>query len=292
MKFLNLLFRVVTFWLFRRVYRYYVKHLNGGYPAMYVYPRDTAGLATIVWGVWERWNIETAKDLIVKHQAIEAGKVAKKHTKTMALDIGANVGIYTLNLADKFDKLVSVEASPIVSKVLEANVLTNQLDGKVDIRVIALGSDNEEHIMNVNLSSSGLSSFEVLPNGNIKQVSIQMHQGDSVLDTYYSDFHLAFIKCDVEGYELNVMQGLKRWLKRDLPLIQIEHDGRSTKSSEVIAYLQSLGYQHIYAREGEFPRLIRPFLGAIGYWPRLVKIDKVKPKFYQAIWLSESDLKI
>lgn len=287
----ELFLRATTFRLFRRLYSYYARHLNAGYPPMYVYPRDTAGWATVAWGVWERWNIESSSYLINKFLSLSSQQVTLSKRPVLGLDIGANLGIYTLNLAKKFDKLVAVEASPVVSKVLQANILTNQLDDKVDLQVIALGDDERIHEMNVNLSSSGLSSFQAETKGNIKKVQIQMHRGDNVLDTHYPNYRLAFIKCDVEGYELNVMKGLKNWLQKDFPLIQIEHDGRKPESAEVLKFLNSLGYRYMYAREGLIPRLLRPVFGTVGIWPKLVRIDNVESRFYQAIWLSNIDIK-
>jgi hypothetical protein len=258
---------------------------------MYVYPRDTAGVATVVWGVWERWNIETARKLIKKHMDL-ISHISNKKEKTIALDIGANLGIYALNLANNFEKLLAVEASPIVSKVLEANVLTNKLEDKIDINVLAFGDKDGEQIMNINLSSSGLSSFEEILGENIKKIPIKMYRGDTIISNNYSSFSLMFIKCDVEGYELDVLKGLNESIKKDFPLIQIEHDGKNSKSLEVINFLQSLGYKYLYARESKVPSPIQSILGSVGFWPKLIMINKVKPKFYQAIWLSTIDLKI
>ena len=81
-------------------------------------------------------------------------------------------------------------------------------------------------------------------------------------------------------------------IKKDFPLIQIEHDGKNSKSLEVINFLQSLGYKYFYARESKVPSPIQSILGSVGFWPKLIMINKVKPKFYQAIWLSTIDLKI
>ena len=285
--FVEVFFRAVTYRLFRSMYAYYIKYFSSGYPAMYVYPRDTAGWATISYGVWERWNIESSVVLIEKLSKLSEYQKIKNSRPTLALDVGANLGIYTINLAKKFDKLVAVEASPIVSKVLEANILTNQLEENVDLKVIALGDDEKAHEMNVNLSSSGLSSFQAVTTGKIKKVRIQMYRGDTLLKANYPDHCLTFIKCDVEGYELNVMRGLKNRLQQDFPLIQIEHDGRNPQAAEVLQFLHSLGYHHMYARDGIIPRYLRPLFGSLGIWPKLVKITNVKPRFYQAIWLSD-----
>lgn len=287
---INFFFRAITFRLFKWLYAYNVDRLNDGYPPMYVYPRDIAGWATVAWGVWERWNIESSNYLINKFLNLSSQQATGGGRPVLGLDIGANLGIYTLNLAKKFDKFVAVEASPVVSKVLEANILTNQLDDRVDLQVIALGDDEKIHEMNVNLSSSGLSSFQAETKGNIKKVKIQMHRGDTVLDNHYPNYRLAYIKCDVEGYELNVMKGLKKWLQKDFPLIQIEHDGRKPESAEVLKFLNSLGYRYMYAREGLIPRYLRPVFGSVGIWPKLVRIENVKPRFYQAIWLSNIDI--
>ena len=283
---INFIFRVLTSWIFRKLYAYYIEHMNGGYKPMYIYPRDTAGFAPVSWGVWERWNIEAAILLIDKHFQLNpsAGK------PFLALDVGANVGIYTVNLALKFDKLVAIEASPIVSKVLEANVLTNQLEHLVDVRAIAIGNDELIHTLHINLKSSGLSSFVTVTKGVTKETAIQMHRGDVILNENYNSYRLTFVKCDVEGYELNALKGLDGWLNRDHPLIQIEHDARLENSKVVLSYLKLIGYEFMYVREGGIPRIFRPILATAGLWPNLKQISRIENRFYQAIWLSKVDL--
>ena len=99
---------------------------------------------------------------------------------------------------------------------------------------------------------------------------------NTIISNNYSSFSLMFIKCDVEGYELDVLKGLNESIKKDFPLIQIEHDGKNSKSLEVINFLQSLGYKYLYARETKVPSPIQSILGSVGFWPKLIMINKVK----------------
>ena len=128
------IFRALTFFIFRKIHGSYTK-IKHTFKPMYVSPYDTAGFATIVWGVWERWNIEVARKLILQNN-----KKFANNKKNLFIDVGANLGIYSLNLAkDYCDKVLSIEASPVVIKVLEANVLSNSLDDFVDIKNIGFG---------------------------------------------------------------------------------------------------------------------------------------------------------
>jgi hypothetical protein len=71
-----------------------------------------------------------------------------------------------------------------------------------------------------------------------------------ILDHYLrglprSGRRVSFLKCDVEGHELNVFRGAEQLLRRDRPVLLFEceqrhHGGRPI--SEVFTYLEGLGY--------------------------------------------------
>jgi FkbM family methyltransferase len=57
----------------------------------------------------------------------------------------------------------------------------------------------------------------------------------------FSFERVAFIKLDVEGFELNVLKGGEATIKRDHPIMYIEDD-RAENTKALRAYITSLGY--------------------------------------------------
>jgi hypothetical protein len=67
-------------------------------------------------------------------------------------------------------------------------------------------------------------------------------------------FHPTVIKIDVEGLELDVLQGLEATLQESEPLLMIE---RNLGSAAVAAWLEARGYQ-LWAYDSATNRLLRP----------------------------------
>jgi FkbM family methyltransferase len=56
---------------------------------------------------------------------------------------------------------------------------------------------------------------------------------------------ISFIKIDCEGFELEVLQGSKRLIKKNKPIILFEYND----NKKVINYLKSLGYNEILKKQ-------------------------------------------
>ena len=81
------------------------------------------------------------------------------------------------------------------------------------------------------------------------------------LDNYFMDAArrpVSFIKCDVEGHELDVFEGGKQLLKEDMPIILFECEarhlhGRSMK--EIFSFLEAFGYNGYFLNNGKLAPL-------------------------------------
>ena len=60
---------------------------------------------------------------------------------------------------------------------------------------------------------------------------------------------IGFIHIDVEGYEFNVLKGAENIIKRDMPVITFEQHISKEKVSEIIKYLEELGYKNFMINE-------------------------------------------
>ena len=154
------------------------------------------------------------------------------------LDIGANIGSYTLRLARKTGptgRVVSVEAMAKNAQFLEMNIKANHL-ANVTVVQAAVGATNSH----VALYSKGhASSIKLNAEGGFTQVGeTEMVTGDSILDRL-GLARLDWIKMDIEGGEPEALRGLSRALANFRPRILFEN---GPTGAETIALLKGIDY--------------------------------------------------
>lgn len=154
------------------------------------------------------------------------------------LDIGANVGNYTARLSQLVGPRGRVLAMEPVPETFE--LLTGNL-ARFPLRNVSL--------FNVAASNRiGLAGMSVpkLETGLENRYMARLSDIDSTFDVLclpVDAFDLAapvrFVKIDVEGHELQALQGMRNLLARDHPVLVVE--GRS---AEVAMFLAELGYSY------------------------------------------------
>lgn len=187
------------------------------------------------------------------------------------VDIGANIGNHTLFFANKFEAILAIEPDPIIFKVLELNTLLS-------------GSDSIE-IYNVAASSTqGDVKFQraaTQNQGTGKVVSLQEQQGLISVPAVRADDILkdkaepSLIKLDVEGYERQVLLGMKHTLENTDAIIAFEANSIEDYI-ETSEYLKKFGYSHFstfaYGLSG-LPKILRVFLRIVTFskkkWQRI-----------------------
>lgn len=137
--------------------------------------------------------------------------------KRVALDIGANVGLWSRDLVKHFDHVVAFEPVAMFRECLERNVFAKNLN----IKPLALG--DQEGMIKMIITQGNTGHTHVDPNstnGDVKIVKL-----DS-LELPVVDY----VKIDCEGFEYRVLQGAEQTVKRCCPVIVIEqkpHDAYS-----------------------------------------------------------------
>lgn len=125
------------------------------------------------------------------------------------IDVGANIGWYSLLLAKGMRKNISVfafEPDPLNFRLLNENVALN---GAANIRTIRKAlSDTEDSRPLYLYPHKNRGRHSLLPINDGERIMVETTTLDSfVLSEGISPEKVAFVKIDVEGYELNVLQG-------------------------------------------------------------------------------------
>lgn len=132
------------------------------------------------------------------------------------IDVGANVGFYTLHFAKKMQntgKAYAFEADPSVFAKLKANCKLNTF-GSIDIYNKAISNQNGKTTFHCSQDAcSGSGSLEKFHDIAGQQIEIETQSLDSFLAEEKISF-VDLIKIDIEGHEIKLLQGAKESLKK------------------------------------------------------------------------------
>lgn len=132
----------------------------------------------------------------------------------VALDIGANMGIYTAQLAPKFKKVYAVEAHPENAKQLAQNLKNFN---NIEIVNKAINTTNDPVILNINPHNHGGHSINSRVASHKEwgfTDSIKIEVPGITLDEFTKDMDVGFAKFDIEGAEDFIFLGATEFLKR------------------------------------------------------------------------------
>lgn len=191
---------------------------------------------------------------------LDFGSYDKKETKTLleivkdndvVLDIGANVGWYTLNWLKKVMNVTvfSFEPIPAIYNKLVQNLVLNGQQIKNAFN-FGLSNKNEEFDFFFDTERCGASSMvDLLENGKTTNVKCTVRRLDDVFPLLGQN-RLDFIKCDVEGAEKLVLEGGIETIKKYNPIIYAEILRKWSKKfgyhpDDIINMLADIGY-HCY----------------------------------------------
>ena len=171
---------------------------------------------------------------------------SKKINSKILLDIGANIGFYSILSSDYFEKIYSYEPNERNFKVLKKNIENNKLK---NIKILNFGLGENEEVLIGNSNTKGelfQTSGFALNKDNKKGERVLVKKGDDVLQLKNKTLT---IKIDVEGFEFFVLKGLKRTLINNWCILQIEIWEKN--NDEVHSFLKSLDYKMINLIDGD-----------------------------------------
>ena len=141
----------------------------------------------------------------------------KKYKPEYFLDIGAHGGLYSIILKNKFPKLNVWAFEPDRQNryQLYGNLFLNNFEREIEVYNFGLSSNNKEVAFGI-VKDDNRGGKKIIESGELK---INVKPLDEV---FLEKNRICFVKIDVEGHELNVIQGSKEFLKNNFCLIQVE----------------------------------------------------------------------
>ena len=177
-----------------------------------------------------RWTKESEKrnDLTRTYEPIQIDllrSLVRRCARAVFLDIGANVGAYSVAIASEEQVSEAHAFEPVDSLVqeLSQNLIINGLERKVLIHPVILSDSSgvEEFLVRSEFAGdSGVMEthlFKHLPYAGIAR--LPKSSLDATLNVSSRDI---VAKIDVEGHELKVLHGAQRFLRSNHGFIQVE----------------------------------------------------------------------
>ncbi len=174
----------------------------------------------IVDGIREPNSTEVIKQMITKEDIV--------------VDIGANIGYYTL-LMKNAKKIYAIESSQDNCNKLNINIRLNNLN---NVSIIRKAIGNFDGTIKINISDkSNLHSINKNNKKFIATENVKITTIDSFIKTIKDK--PAFVRMDVEGYEYQIIKGMKEFLKNDSKLF-IEIHPHLMKLEYILQLLNTL----------------------------------------------------
>jgi FkbM family methyltransferase len=162
------------------------------------------------------------------------------------LDIGANKGIYCfwmMRAVGPSGSVIAFEPQPEMRDSIERQ--KSRFDWR-NLRVMNVALSNSDGSMNLSRQKvgDGSASLELARRRSTDAtLDVQVTRLDAITEETFSN--LKFVKCDVEGHELNVFLGGEQTLRRHRPVVQFESTVTDPRTQQIFRFFRGLGYSGV-----------------------------------------------
>lgn len=222
---------------------YAVTHLNSYGIDMIVDVRDPAiSKPIIALGEYERHFTEKLLSYV--------------NPDTYFVDIGANIGFFTLVVAQRatHGRVLSIEPDPSNYRLLNSSLVLNGFEGRVDVHnVAASDADGELFFSTLGYEANIGARFTAKHQSTLLERSVSNAPSPTkvpakTVDSIVGDIRVNLVKIDVEGYEPAVLRGMQKVLFKHRPIVfsefapgTIRHISE-TDPSEMLDFMTGHGY--------------------------------------------------
>ena len=153
-------------------------------------------------------------------------RITLKEWEKNALDIGGNIGLQSIRMSQcvgETGKVYAFEPLNYLQKKFNKNVLLNNASN-VTLFPFALADKDDEADFTINEKSWNQGTFSLFgKEEGIEKQRVVIKAGDNIPEIQSLN-SLDLIKIDVEGFEYQVMLGLRQTLEKHKPRIIFEYD--------------------------------------------------------------------
>lgn len=197
---------------------------------------DPIGTCLHYYGEWAQQEFDLFENLLTAESNV--------------LDVGANIGTHAVYFSRKCNKgnVVAIEPQIYIFEMLAANILLNGCYNTIPIHAGASSKPGVAKMVNFNPFVEHKINY-----GEFK-INYDADKGIDtdiiILDKYASLNRFNLIKLDVEGLEVDVLEGARKILKEHKPFLYIEFNNKQGNDELLnkIYELDYVPYWHIYPK--------------------------------------------
>lgn len=167
-----------------------------------------------------------------------------------AIDVGANWGIYSNALSKSFERVLCIEPNPACSSYLRSVLGSN-------CTILDAAASNKDEYRNLRVpvfanaaettrgTISERNTFDDLAVTSVQENRVHCIRLDETATGFAAGSdRIALIKVDVEGHELEAIEGAEGLLARHKPVLFVELEERhGTRTAELRAFTAQYGYK-------------------------------------------------
>ena len=183
---------------------------------LHINPDDEIGREIIRKGIYDRSCIEVLKS-ILSHMA-----------PAVVFDVGANIGNHAISISAECKEIHAFEPDADIISIFRQNIKTNNIDNVI-ANEIGLSDSTRYSDFYVNMDGNiGASTLDANIKGhNFRKTRVYLTTGDSYINENTVE-KLDLLKIDVEGHEMQVLDGFSEAISNFSPIILMEWSAAKT----------------------------------------------------------------
>ena len=186
---------------------------------LFVNPDDEIGREIIRKGIYD------------KPYVYLLNKIIEGINHAIVFDIGANIGNHCISISKHCKILYAFEPDPNTNENLNKNIKLNKINN-ISSHDIGLSDSDCTHEFYINIAGNvGASTLHPIDdNTKYKKTQIQLITGDKFVEENSID-KIDVIKIDIEGHEIQALEGMKKSINSFKPIILMEWTADHTITS-------------------------------------------------------------
>lgn len=252
------------------------------FPQLAIFSFDNIGLTINLEGRYERDILDALSRFLTQHLDID--------TDTAVIDVGANIGNHSIFFSQIFSKVYAFEPNPQAYYLLQYNSAGS------NIVPLNYGLSSENSTVAFSIDPINLGGSKVIEGRSgpgtpsLNTIDIEVRRLDDNLEI--KNQVVSLIKIDVEGHELQVLEGAVEFIKASRPIIVFEQskDAIFDGTSDTIDFLREKNYRfftiqsNFHLGQGYTAMCISLLLRLMfGFRKEFVLTNDFKKKFYEMI---------
>lgn len=160
---------------------------------------------------------------------------------SVVVDVGANIGYYTLLAAGRVKKVYAIEPDKKCFEILKKNVVENNLKNVVLINKAASDKREKKYLIR-DKNNQGNSRISETRNEKLDTRILT----DTLDNLLINEQKISLIKIDTQGWEPQVIEGAKNIIKKYIPTLFLEYTPGEYGDDKMINFLKK-NYQNIWS---------------------------------------------